>query len=449
MELEDSPLYFDVQKILNSKAKDVHFIWTGVIHTPDDNIDIMKITTIDINKNFETNIGDEIMLECTMQLGTYIKRIYPFKGNLEITLTASPSNEISAEQTQSSSRVTRYKALLAVQGMLSGQGTEYDNYTELDLNTLKLLTVNFQLIDRTVEKLRQVTVGGIFREATTEDVARAILSEESKNIKVEGKPAVDKIDIVDTAINIIRTQVVIPQGTKLLYVPTYLQKNCGGIYSTGLGSYLQDKTWFMYPLFNTKRGNAEDRPQLMIYKVPAQRLVHLDRSFNVESNVINILATGELQLKDDGEATLINKGNGYRMADANKFMQGGLNESVDNKTVMKRGSNNDEVLIKPRDDQKNFAPIAASGISINRAEALSAITSRPSGILTMQWQNSDHTLLIPGMIATLNYDDRGEVKQVKCVLLNSQTMIQKTGAGITSTKYSQNTILSFYAGIGI
>jgi len=443
MELESSPIYNEVLKITEESSKPVSFYWTAEIHTDDLNIDIFKVTTINTFRDYEKNFGDEISLETAIPLGVYAKIIYPNRNKLEITLIKTAlfeaGDRVSEDEPVESER---YKAVLVLDGLPPVEGTEMGQMDQFSLDLKDILKINFQLFNRSLEKLRLVTVGGIFRRTKAEDVIRGNLARESARIKIIGEKAIEGVDIVDTTNKENREHIVIPQGTKLIRVPTFIQERCGGMYNAGIGTYLQDRVWYIYPLYDTTRLLKAERT-LTLIKVPKNRYTGIERTYRVEGTSLFVLGTEQSNFTDDASVKFMNKGNGVRLADARQFM-GSVAKTSNNKAVISRGKLNSEFISKKKEDEVNNVQMSDDQISANPFIEYSKLMSRNGGIFEFVWENGKPTLLFPGMMTKVLYMDGDDISELNGVLLSVQTLTQISGSGMASSRHKTTTHLSVF-----
>ncbi len=108
----------------------------------------------------------------------------------------------------------RYSAYLVDgdKGPNVGQGRE--TVSEDVLDRMDILLVSFQLTNKAVEKIRMISVGGIFRNTTVKDTILAVLTKESQNIKVDNRRAIDGVDLVTPKNTSKRDHILVPQGVK-------------------------------------------------------------------------------------------------------------------------------------------------------------------------------------------------------------------------------------------
>lgn len=443
MEIEDSALFNEVQEITSGSEKPVFYYWVGEIHTGDVTTELLKVITWHTVRDYENNIGDELMLECAVPLGVYAKIIYPSRAVLEITMYRTPIGEVGSVTNEDLPvESERYKAVLVLDGMPNIEGTELGQLDQATLDLHDILTINFQLFNRSLEKLRTVTVGGIFRNTKTDSVIRAILGKESKDLLVDSKAAVEAIDVVAGSNLAVRDHIVIPQGTKLIRVPTFIQERCGGVYTTGIGTYFQNRSWYVYPLYDTTKLNQATHT-LTLIKVPKRRFTGIERTYREAGTSVFVLGTSETKFSDDGSTNFMNSGNGVMLADATQFMENVVSTSG-NKTTINRSKLNSEFLTRKKEDGVNNVQISNERISANSFIEYSRLAGRDGGLFEFIWENSKPDLLFPGMLTKILYISNDQIEELSGVLLFVSTVTQLEGVGITGKRHKTTSSLSLF-----
>lgn len=451
MDLEETPLWPEVQKIIFGGPKPIAYYWKAQLHYKDVTIDINKVVSIDNVRNYEGNFGDEMVLETGIPMGIYAKHIYPNRNILEITLYKEPLEEVGdgikgkpfkqdLEKLKEFREAERFKAVPIIDGLPVFEANDYDKQNKMTLDLSSFMNISFQVFNSSLEKLRLVTVGGVWRRVIHDEVLKSVLKIESLKVKTRENPPIIAVDIVPPDNNEVREHTLIPQGTKLLAVPTHLHEKCNGVYNAGLGSYLQKspkllkQTWWVYPLFNTKRFYEETRRTAVLFKVPEKRLVAVERTFRIEGKTIFIIGTSTATFKDDANTEFMNKGNGFRLADARQFM-GKEVVAVDNKAIISRKKLNHELITLGKDDNVNNTQVSYDEISANPFLDYARLVSRDGGIVEFVWENSNPKYLIPGMMIKMYYMDNDKVKKIYGVLLYNHVLVQLNGVGITITQH--------------
>ena len=323
---------------------------------------------------------------------------------------------------------------------MTGDGGVILREDALDLSQLN--PIEFQLIPKSVDQMRMISVGGIYREATTEDVVKAILTKESQNLDLSDELKPKGVHMVESNMNKEREHIIIPQGTKLVDLPTLIQNKCGGIYSSGLGFFYQDKHWYLFPSYDTTR-YEDTQEKITIINVPQNKLVGFERTYREEGDSTIILATGNVQFIDNSDRRQLQYGNGLRYADASLFMED-FSETKDNKTKIARGENANEVLTTERESEKQNVHVVDRRISANPAAEYSSMAFREGAIFSLLWENADPEIIYPGVPVKLLYLLKDEVKEVYGVVIKAHIYTHIKGQVMfASTHYTNIGLVVF------
>jgi hypothetical protein len=442
MEIENSSLYQDVQEVIQSGIKPVHYTWKATIHAGDLDIDVMKVTSRDTLLEFDLKYAEEMMLTVELGLGTYAHHVYPNQDKLDITLTRYPIGEVGdAQNSEQNVQTQRYTAVLVDKGDVKLEANNANTPTEAALNLTKILPVEFQLINKTLEQLRLKTFGVTLRDATVEKAVKAILTTFSQQINVDAPQIPKGVSMVKASNQTKYGQMVLPHGLRLVQLPAYIQEHFG-IYSAGLGYFFHQGYWYLYPRYNVER-YTETEKTLTIINVPQNRFTGTERTYNQVGSHLTILATSEVRLEDRSTSLQLNAGNGTRYADANKFMEG-FNLTKNNKTVVSRGRNTSEFISTERPNGMNNIRFSDKMITANPYAEYSKLAERNGAYFSMRWENSDQSLIVPGMVAKILYLDGEEIKELYGSLLKVHHYDQMAGAGYVSTRFVSHSVLVFF-----
>jgi hypothetical protein len=318
------------------------------------------------------------------------------------------------------------------------QGRETNDEFTLDL--MGIPDIQFQLYSKNIEQIRMMTVGGAFRKTTVSNVIKSLLTAESKKAKVDDKLKLDGVDMIPASNNQTKEHVIITHGIKLFDLPNYLQ-NKYGVYNTGLGSYIQNKHWYVFPLFDTTQFEKREK-NVTILILPTNKCPEIVKSYKKKGDSTTILISSDTGFKDDSGTQYLNFGNGARLGDANKYLEG-YSTTEDNKTKIVRSENNSEFLSEERPDGINNVSVTGSRITANPFLVYSNLNARNGGAFTCIWENSDVTVIHPGMLAKLVYFDESEVKELTGVIHVAQHVSAKIG-DISTSRHTTNTFLTIF-----
>ena len=444
MEIQNSSIWREVQKITGDTSNPVHYSYAAQIYVNKKTITPYKVLSIDFVRDFEDNYADETIIEIALGMGTYSKDVYPFKENIEIVLSKTPLLEVSDDvDTSKPVQTERFRATLIDTGNPIIEANAPFTPTKETLDLSNIIQVKFQLVNKAIEQLRMVDVGGIYRNMTVGDVIKAVLTKASQSISVEGVRSIKGVDAVDPISNSTkRDHVEVPHGVSLVQLAQYIHEKCGGVYSSGLGYYLQDVYWYMYPCYDCTRFNTA-KNTLTILNIPKNKLPGIERTYRQNGSNLVILATGDVRFKDNSEVEMLNKGNGVRFADANKFLNGFV-EVANNKALASRGANNSEFVSVQRLTKLNNVNLSTNPINANSFYESSKLSKRQGSMVDLVWENSNPSLLFPGMMVKMLYLDGDSVKTLDGVLLKEHDYAHMKQAGSQNARYITNTGISVF-----
>jgi len=447
MELENSPLYTEVMDVFDKCDRNTQVFYeaTLLLNTQGDTYDPMEVVSYMTQRDYADNFADETSLTLKIPLGKYAYKVYPNRTTLKVSLRRISLNEQGGKDLEAPIQTALYSAVLIEEGAAVSelQGNEAKSEQALDL--LGLMDVKFQLFDQCLERVRVVQVGGIYRKTTVTDLLKGLLTQVTKAIKVNNQQAVDTLEMTPANNANTREQMVIPQGVNVVDVPGFIQQKYG-IYDADIGSYVQDKCWYLYPLFNT--GRFKDvKKTLTIYILPPRKFPEIERSYRSSSDSVAILSVTQTDFRGDNDINYIVSGNGVRYTDAGIIMED-FSKTEGNKTTAKRNTNNNEYISQTQGNELKYAPVSEARITSNPFTEFSKLARRKGGMLKVQWINSDPGLVIPGMCTRIVYMVGETLQQAYGVLLGGTHICVKVG-GVGVEKHTTNSMLYFFSNLDV
>lgn len=444
MEIEDTAVYKEVKEVIDEGPKPIASYYKAVIHTENGDFEVTKVIDIQVTRDYIANAGDEIRMTALIPLGMWAIDVFPYIRELEISLIKKPLIEVGDElDVEKDIETKRYIATPDPTTMPVITGRDIAKLTKKELDIRDIFEIDFQLHEKVFYSLRLRTFSGTFRRVTPEETIKYILATESAKVKTDEDSACLGVDMVKSDNQDKREHVIIPNVVNLVDIPVYTQRNAGGVYNTGLGSYYQNRYWFVYPLWNTQRFEEANKT-LVIMKVPVVRFTGIERTYREEGDSVYVLATSNSEITDDAYTNFSNAGNGTRFADSRLFVRD-FSEVKDNKAVAKRADNNHEFLSVDRGEERNTVFLSRQKINANPYVERSALSSRKGCTYVFVWENSNPDLLIPGMMCKIYYMEEDKLMEIAGVLLANNTSIQMTGVGLTTKKHVTTTILMIFA----
>lgn len=446
-ELESSPIWMDVRNIIDSGVKPVRFEYRGQIHTEKQDFTVLKILSIDNVRDYANNVGEHIQVKFKIPLGDYLSKLYPFRTNLEMSIKRTELADGGTQrQPNSKIQLRRYKAVFSADKNPVLTGSQYEQYDTESLNNMQILDVTLDLLDRSLEVLRIKTVStGGFTGLTPKRLIMSVLGGESGKVLIDGNPSADGVDIVEPDNSDVQDSLVVKNGVLVTSFPTFIHEQKCGVYTAGIGTFLQyyggKNLWFVYPLFNTKRFNTTKGNKAVIYAVPEEKFPTLDRSYFLDGQVLKIVATSSRRYTDSADVDFMNKGSGFRMADARAYMAKPVTVTKDGPKA-DRTRLNHEVVLEDREDGLNYAPVRPGGPSSNPFVEYSRILGMQLAKVDLVWENSDPELLYPGMPCSYTYLDNNKPIELKGTIVFAHTLTVLQDTGIAGNLYRNKTTLT-------
>lgn len=464
---DSSPLRSEMAKIMESKEIPTSFTWSLEFKVKDtyeeefiltdrdkeylSKVELeekiftpLKILNIDFNNDYEKSIMREIWARVMIPYGMWAKCLYPARDHLECTVRRKALKNKSLEfDEEADTEEFVYNLIFHLDESNSLTGVNLNTVTRTDLdNGYAPVTVNMELLERSVEKVRKVTIGGNFRNVKPEDLIKNTLAHFTKDLEVEGEKAIEVISVVKAHNKDKRDHIIVPQGMFLLDVPNHIQDSCGGVYNTGLNCYCIENKIFVYPIYQTDRFEDEKKT-LTVIRLPKELMPQVERTFRKDGDALYILGMSDSLFKDISQAKKLHNGNGIRYADSRKFLNGFV-ETKDNKAIAKRKDVNSEYKSEDLKEQ-DYVVLSSKSINSNPFKERSKLSVMSGGTFTFQWPNSQPELLYPGMPVKVLYEENNEVMELRGVILSDHTSVQLIGKSITANKHGTTTVINLFA----
>lgn len=388
-----------------------------ILHTKDKDITINLFESIEIKADFNNNVGDINFINFNMGAGDYTYDVFAYRNNLEMTVIKYINKKPYENRT--------YKAIL------HNTGNNYNNagnsIKKEDLNKAEMVRVKLQLLDKPLELLRGVKVDGIFNNNDIKNMLIPLIKDNISKIGINGQKLKPIINIVEPDNKKKYNNILIPTGTKLLEVPTYLQDTRYGVYMGDIGVYIKNirlslmdyqTCFFMYPLY-TKQDDIFDN--LYIYHSDGKLNKTSDNTYTYKNKALKII-TSEMNVIETGERNFMNTGASITSSSMDNITNYNTSVGNDNIGVNKKSQLSNESY-KTEDGMVNEHYV---GNEINLYKHYSRINNQDLDLYQFKWMYSDHTRLLPGMNVTLFYQIEKEIKTLKGVLQGYFTVYNET-----------------------
>lgn len=449
MALDDTPLDDEISFILNRPPVPIYANWTLTLLTPDgEEIFPTKLLSLDIERNYINNYTDLTIADAVFPLGVYRRFVLANKEDLKAEVVryprwmhTDPEEELPPPDDEGPIQYM-FKAVLIEEDddVMGVRGSNNQTQGEMDLRDL--VRVRIQLLDPALEELQKMEVGGIYRDEIPLHVARYILTQVSDELDVADEDAIYGVDMVEPDNTEEFEHVIIPQGTKPWDVAALIQRDWGGCYNAGIGCYLQDHHWYLWPLFNTRRfEDVEDT--LTVFNIPPFRYRGIEKTWRLTDRQLIIIATGDSDHIDESHHQQLNIGSGERFTHGDRVLDG-FGDTYDNKFVMERKRNNSEYVAV---EKEGYLMVGVSGnhISNNSFHHASQFANRKGSFVHLVWENSRHELVYPGMPTKYVFLDKvDELIELDAVVVKAHHFIHDRSKGFVKHNFFCNTALTLF-----
>lgn len=395
----------------------------------------LSLMNLDIVSNYLDRNSDQFNFVLVVSPGMWVHIILPSRDHCMIHLTRTKLAALGGVEDDTQNVQTW--VLKPIFNVPEDANLEHDVTAMIPRKELDLkapFEITFDAIEPAAEQMRALEVDGNWREASPMQVLRAVVVKRCNDIEVDGKPGVTGFVFEEGGNKDIREHVLIPQGTiKLPKLTEHLQEKCGGLYSTGASSYLQDGIWTTFSPFNTEDFAKADE-SITLVVVPPQVYGDIDSTYKVEDKRITAIVASNFKVNDNQAIAYLNEGDGVRFASATKLSES-FAKTKDNKAIAKRSTNNSESRIKDETNEHHYTAMASKRITDNSLAEYSRLAARRGQTLIAEWRKADHTLIKPGMRVKVMYQDHEEVRELFGRVINKQASIQKLGYGMIVTDH--------------
>lgn len=451
MQFRQTVIWKDISKILEQTTNQ-HPIgtWLAQIHTVDYTTDVIKVSNIDIDKDFVGSYSEEVTLTALVDRGTYQTHIYPYLDNLEVTLSRYPHRNTGDNTPVKPDFKQRFKAIFLPEANANVLGNADEMNATMGTQLLKPVFLYLQLMNLNVEPMRLKFVSTSLLGYTNEMNLSSVIKNETSKIKLPTGNVIDKMDIAPPDNKTPVQNVIVPSDTNLLDFPNYLQKHAMGVYNAGLNTFVTsvkdiktkkyEATFFVYPTHKS----VSKRPILYLYNLPNFELGYNDKTFSIKGNHIHAMGHINQGYRENKQTNELIQGTGFRVPSGSNFMS----KPVKMTPAGPEGESkklNYKAVAKSRQDGFNLAHRQKQITTCNPYEMYSNSLKQIGNYIYFQVQQFDFTFLSPSMPVVL-YRLVGNVtvKQF-CTLIGYKTVVQMKDKGVaTKAGYSEMTILTLY-----
>lgn len=448
MSVRDTTAYHDLLELARTPGRAVHWRLEGRLLVAGQEVLITAITYHSDRRQFASRYYGDIFVGVKVDLATY-RYIVNNQRSLQFELVKaqqSPDGLVNTEVYRYGQVYTAYLCDPVDPAMMA----QVDANSRADGSVLQLsgvVEINLQLVEPMIDDLRLEETGGIFRQTTLQTVLKTLLGytlgETSNPSALQDGEYVGMrgVDIVPLDNTRVYDHIVIPNGTRLTAIPSYLHDQYG-LYSSGVGWHINRGWCYLYPLLNTQYFNSRKRT-LTVLNVPVSEIPVMERSFLVRSDQIFVFATGESRHVDSGERIQAGQGNGLRLSRASDLLDT-YATTQGNKTTFNKAGNVKAFLVDERPSQKANVRHAQSQFTDNPYRDVSPLVQAKGSTVTVNWDRSAPDLLYPGMPVKFLYKENDRLYSLLGTLAAMETYTATSTGSVTDLHYIAKTTLTLH-----
>ena len=206
--------------------------------------------------------------------------------------------------------------------------------------------------------------------------------------------------------------------------------------------YYRKGMWYIFPLFKVGRYETA-RKVLNIYRVPQDVIPTLEVTHFTEGKVTTILSTGDAKHINGTDIVKQNKGTGKRIISPDAIMGetgGYYSKGVHLST---RADTLSEYQTSKRGSGEDVAPFSNEPTN-NLAKHLSDNAFNEGSLETIQWMNSNHSKLEPGMPVRYFFLTGDVLSYKEGTLLGARTEHVRDQQTPNDLKFRQSSALSLF-----
>jgi len=435
----------EIRQIISSGEKGANFRWECTIHANGKDVEPLYVIELEREGIYNQDRHSDVRsINIAISAGTLQFDVLPFKDKLEITVRKIPLMEGNQPTQDKNANIQafRYIALPFKEGSAA---LEANNMLATDKqlsDRTQVVEARFQLIDPVIQHFRMQTFGGRFRQVRGVDVVRYGLGKLSKASSLGKDNGINGVTVVGEPNPEIREHVIVPDMTPAVKFPDLVNQICGGVFPSGFQFYLKDRQWFLFSPYDTK-GFSKSKRTLTLMNVSAGKYPSPERSWRKTDTQLFVLATGETKHVDVSEKRQQNLGNGVSFIDATRVMDGFVTTGG-NKAIIEKEQNVNQFVLAEKPTGLNFVRESETRITANYLVEYGKLAGRNGAMLYTVWENSDDSLIYPGMPVKFMYVQNNTVEEVYGALVGAHSFWLPTNQNPKNGRHAAKTVLSVF-----
>jgi hypothetical protein len=445
MIIDDDVLRDVILELRNNDINPTNFKYTAEFIDESNNIiPVYNVVSLTRTANYLKDYTDYFFITLQVSQTVKLRLLDLNRDRIRLRLNKIPN---STSGTTTKTGITQTEELNAFLNDTTSESIEnkIGGFTGNRIDNLgNLIQITVQLVEKGISEFKYTSAFGVYPNNTPGNVIKGLLMHPLKALS-DGEDKGYDVHMEPPHNDTIMYQIVIPSNISLIDVPKYMQDTYG-IYGSGMGYYLSQKMWYVYPLYDFGRFD-KTKSRMTIINIPRNEMMGIDNSYTFNDGHLIVYATGDTKLIDTSSAGIERDGVGVRFAKLGNLID---NHSVSTKgvTAIPEGRNVVNIGLGVREEKVAKIKMVDGMHSDNIWKDTSKILANMGHNVILTWEASNHNLLYPGMPVRLIYKHRGrtslETRSISGTLIAADSHSGTNQNSVTDNRYIGATVLNIF-----
>lgn len=368
--------------------------WDAIIKVRGHSLTVLKVTAVTVTGNYAANMADLYHLTIAVPFRENRLLLNRAYGDVQVKLLRKAGTQILETINLKGVVISNRDDDMESPTMFTGESDDK-----------AFALAQLELMEESFWNLRAVQVGEIYRKMTPLDVARSILAKTlpSRQLSHGEVLSVEYDKEEQTPYQ----SIAISDDVEFSKVFDYLQDSYG-IYSSGLGVYLQKDKWHLFRPYYPGKFEESDR-KLVIYNLPKEQAGELDESLVFTETVRTIITGGSTRAFDYQDHNALNSGTGYRAASI-RALDGRMVTAAPGKVAFTAS----EQIVSQANPNTHASGIGNAKVLSDRfvdhdKGIRSTLAKQRGQVVQVTWHQSLPGVVFPGMGVKFMYANEGQI----------------------------------------
>jgi len=398
-------------KIHNLMSKAITTLRKSVVNSfiiaGENRIAVNQTVEVTIERNYNADYGDKIVIRTIMPLGKLVKDILPFRNELKVSLEMSfgPLHYVNT-----------YRGII----LNDGHNSDNEMFKNNNANSLNVEMgfLNLQLIDLEIETMMTKRIRGTVRKNTLQKTINSLVSNawsDSVNPNAKFVPA---CSLVKPENEKVYDHITFPLDLPTIDIPLWLQAHDYGLFRSGVGVYGQNvldvsfndnvldiksktKSLHMFPLYECRMEDLDKEKVLHLYLNQDKHMNATERNFAIIDGEPHVVIATSDNITFSDISNKVKRANKDMYVDSDAIPNRSM-EVTDGKINTKKENfmkgETSEVLLGVEEEGLHGIKSNTYNLTVNNFK-------ERGKFLLLEWNHSLPDLVFPGMLVKLFYQD--------------------------------------------